>query len=283
MPWTHLELANHLAAAFQTFPQVKAITISGSLASGAADSGSDIDLYIYTTTPIPAEERMALIRKLGPASGTYNEPFWGADGDEWYHAESGIRADCIYFNADWMEEQISRVLDRFEASQGYSTCFWHNVRQSRALYDPQGWYARLKEKASQPYPEELRQSIVAFNHPTLRRVTTSYHQQLSKAVKRDDPVSVNHRLTEIFHNYFDILFAVNRVTHPGEKRLLSFAGKLPRLPESMEADVRAVLAGAGNPSPALIADTDRMLDRLDTFLLTEGFSLPIRYPGEIEP
>ena len=86
MPWTHLELANHLAAAFQTFPQVKAITISGSLASGAADSGSDIDLYIYTTTPIPAEERMALIRKLGPASGTYNEPFWGADGDEWASA-----------------------------------------------------------------------------------------------------------------------------------------------------------------------------------------------------
>lgn len=282
MPWTHLELANHLAAAFQTFPQVKAIAISGSLASGMADNTSDIDLYFYLIAPIPTEERMALIRSLGPASGTYNEPFWGL-GDEWYHAESGIMADCIYWRADWMEDQISRLLDRFEASQGYTTCFWHTVRQSRALYDPQGWFAKLKEKADRPYPEELRQSILAMNHPTLRRVATSYHQQLSKAVKRDDPVSVNHRLTEMLRCYFDILFAVNRVTHPGEKRLLSFAGQLPRLPEAMDADVRAVLAGAGNPSPALIADTDRMLDHLDAFLLAEGFSLPIRYPGETQP
>lgn len=282
MPWTHLELANHLAAAFQTFPQVKAIAISGSLASGMADSGSDVDLYFYLTAPIPTAERMALIRSLGPASGTYNEPFWGI-GDEWFHAESGIMADCIYFGADWMEDQISRVLERFEPSQGYSTCLWHTVRQSQALYDPQGWFAKLKEKANCPYPEELRQAILAINHPTLRRVTTSYHQQLTKAVKRDDPVSVNHRLTELFRGYFDILFAVNRVTHPGEKRLLKFAGQLSHLPETMEADVRAVLAGAGNPSPTLITDVDRMLDHLDLFLLAAGFALPIRYPGETQP
>jgi hypothetical protein len=225
---------------------------------------------------------MALIRKLGPASGTYNEPFWGL-GDEWYHAESGIMVDCIYFGADWMEDQLSRMLDRFEASQGYTTCFWHTVRQSRALYDPQGWFARLKEKAESPYPEELLQSILAMNHPAMRRVATSYHQQLTKAVKRDDPVSVNHRLAEMLKCYFDILFAVNRVLHPGEKRLLNFASKLPRQPESMEADVRTVLTGAGNPSPTLITDVDRMLDRLDAFLLAEGFSLPILYLGETQP
>lgn len=282
MPWTHAELANHLAQAFSAFPQVKAIAFSGSQASGMADSGSDIDLYFYITAPIPVEERMALIRKLGPSHGTYNEPFWGT-GDEWYHAESGIMADCIYWNADWMEEQLSKLLDRFEASQGYTTCLWHTVRQSRALYDPHGWFAQLKQKAERPYPEELRQAILAFNHPQMRRVTTSYRQQLTKAVLRDDPVSVNHRLAELLRCYFDILFAVNRVLHPGEKRLLKFAGQLPRLPESMEADVRAVLAGAGNPSPALLASVDQLLDRLDTFLAAEGISLPIRYPGETQP
>lgn len=282
MPWTHAELADHLTAAFRSFPQVKAIAVSGSVASGMSDAGSDIDLYLYLTAPIPVEERMALIRSLGPAKGTYNEPFWGL-GDEWFHAESGIMADCIYFGADWMEEQLTRVLDRFEASAGYTTCFWHTVLQSRTLYDPEGWFARLKEKADRPYPEALRQSILAMNHPPMRRVTTSYHQQLSKAIKRDDPVSVNHRLAELMRCYFDILFAVNRVPHPGEKRLLKFAGQLPNLPENMDSDVRAVLAAAGNPSPALIVSVDQMLDRLDALLLTEGFSLPIRYPGETAP
>ena len=122
-----------------------------------------------------------------------------------------------------------------------------------------------------------------MNHPTLRRVTTSYLQQLTKAVKRDDPVSVNHRLAELLRCYFDILFAVNRVPHPGEKRLLKFAGQLPRLPESMESDVRAVLIGAGAPSPDVIANLDQLLDRLDTFLVAQGISLPIRYTGETEP
>lgn len=282
MPWTHATLAEHFAKEMSAFPQVKAIAVSGSLASGMADSGSDIDLYMYITAPIPAEERMAAIRKLGPDHGSYNEPFWGT-GDEWYHAESGIRADFIYFGADWMEEQLSKVLDRFEPSQGYTTCFWHTVRQSRALYDPHGWFAWLKQKAEQPYPEELRQAILAFNHPQLRRVATSYHQQLTKAVSRDDPVSVNHRLAELLRCYFDILFAVNRTLHPGEKRLLKFAGQLAHLPENMDADVRAVLAGAGSPSQALLVNVDQLLDRLDAWLLAEGFTFPICYPGETEP
>ena len=59
----------------------------------------------------------------------------------------------------------------------------------------------------------LRQNIIALNYPVLRGVIPAYANQLEKAVKRHDLVSVNHRLAALFASYFDIIFAVSRQLH----------------------------------------------------------------------
>lgn len=266
--------AEELAAQFAGLSQVIAVALGGSQSSGAADVGSDIDLYVYTASEVPLAAQTALIARAGGAlRADLGLPYWGGV-NTWTDTATGIMVDCIYFGAPWMEEQVVRVMEAHQPSLGYSTCFCRTVDQSRALYDPRGWFAALQNRARQPYPEALRRSIIAYNHPVLRTMMTSYLYQIESAVRRSDGVSVNHRVAALLASYFDIVFALNHVFHPGEKRLLAFAlAECPLLPAAVDADIAAVLAAAGSSSDEVIAHLVRLLDRLDDLLVAAGFDL----------
>lgn len=262
--------ARQLATHFAVLPQVEAVALGGSLSSGASDSGSDIDLYVYTRAEIVRAEREAIIARAGGAlQSNLDANYWGP-GDLWVDAPSGILIDCMYFEASWMKEQFERVLIHHQPGLGYSTCFWRTIRQSRMLYDARGWFQELQKQSQQAYPEQLRQNIIRHNHPVLRTILTSYWHQIEKALSRRDAVSVNHRLAALLASYFDIIFALNRVLHPGEKRLLSFAQTECRLlPEEMEADLGLVLGHAACMDAELLGHLGRLLDRLDVLLRRE--------------
>lgn len=273
MPPDHLELARRIAALFAPLPQVEAVALGGSRGGAAveADASSDIDLYVYTRGDIPLEARREIVERTGGATrADLGLTFWGP-GDEWHHAPTGIEVDVVYFDAGWMEEQLDRVLVHHQATLGYTTCFWHIVRGSTALEDPRRWLAGLQARSRVEYPEELRRKIVALNHPVLRGVIPAYACQLEKAAARGDLVSVNHRLAALLASYFDIVFAVNRQPHPGEKRLVAAAVRCcPRLPVGMAADLTEILETATTDLAGLAARVVRLLDRLDALLAAEG-------------
>ena len=267
---THRALAEKLGGLFAGLAEVEAVALAGSQATGADDSGSDIDVYVYTRGEIPLSTRMAIIDQSGGASrANLGLASWGP-GDEWFDAVTGIEADVMFFDCDWMEAQIRRVVQAHQPSLGYSTCFWHTLRLSIPLFDRQGWFANIQALGGCEYPEALRRNIIAYNHPVLRGVIPAYLTQIEKAVRRGDAVSINHRLAALLASYFDIIFAVNRVPHPGEKRLVELARQCcQRLPMEMAADLDAVLASASG-GDGLLVHLDRLLDRLDDFLAAEA-------------
>ncbi len=269
----HLTLARELASAFSAFPQVEAVAVGGSLASGAADAGADIDLYVYTTSVIPLPAREALVAQRGASRADLNLQFWDL-GDEWIDEPTGIEVDVIYWDTAWIAEQIDRVLGHHQASIGYTTCFWNTVRNSLSLYDRVGWFARLQARCRCPYPEPLRRAIIAKNYPVLRDVIPAYLHQIEKAVERRDLVSVNHRVAALLASYFDVLFALNAVPHPGEKRLLEIAvERCAKRPSAMREQVEVVLRLAGMGDAELVQAIDHLIDDLEVVLLQEGFDL----------
>ena len=122
----------------------------------------------------------------------------------------------------------------------------------------------------QPYPEPLRRAIIAQNYPILRRNISSYLHQIERAVARHDLVSVHHRTVALLASYFDILFAINRLPHPGEKRLMACAKKLcARIPAGMEEHVNALISADSNYRDTVIPSANSLVDGLEALLLAD--------------
>jgi len=264
-------LALDLARRFQRFPTVEAIAWGGSQASIAGDRLSDIDLYVYISAVVPLEARQTLLAELGATRSDLNLQYWDL-GDEWYDADTGIEVDVIYWEPAWIESQLDRLWREHQANLGYSTCFWYTIYHSHVLYDRQGWFESLQQQSQQPYPEALRRAIIAKNHAVLRRVIPSYAHQIEKACQRNDHVSLNHRIAAMLASYFDVVFAVNRVLHPGEKRLIERAqAQCARLPVDMAEQIAALLQAACSLDGSVMQRTSALLDSLDDLLRQEGF------------
>lgn len=255
---------------FSPLPQVCALALAGSQSTARADARSDFDVYMFIDGAVPVALRTELAHEFAERMEIDNQ-FWGL-GDEWVEAATGTKLDLIYFDAPWIEEQIERVLVRHQPSIGYSTAFWHTLRNAQPLFDRDGWLGRIKALAEQPYPEPLRRAIVAHNHPILRDTLSSLVYQIESALARNDMVSVQHRTTALLISYFDILFAVNRLPHPGEKRQVEWlTTRGTKIPLEMEQHLDALLAARPvqeNATP-LVERIHALLDRLDALLAAE--------------
>jgi Domain of unknown function (DUF4037) len=230
------------------------------------DAASDIDLYVFVQRPLEREAREALIAALGVSERQdLGVDYWGAS-DQWVDPGSGRHIDLMYFEAPWMRQEIEGVLDQHRVRLGYTTSFCYTMAHATSILDPHGWLAKMRSKCREPYPEVLREKIIAANHRAIRGILSSYEAQIRKAAARGDLVSLNHRVAALVASYFDILFAVNRQLHPGEKRLIALAKDLcPRRPEGMEGGLTAVLTAAASAAEVMRPVT-RLLDRLDEFV-----------------
>ena len=200
-----------------------------------------------------------------------NLSFWDL-GDQWFDLETGIEVDVMYWDQRWIEKQIGRVLISHQASMGYTTCFWHTVLNSEILFDRHGWFGKLQESCKQSYPDKLKRAIIAKNHPVLRAIISSYYAQIKKAVERQDLVSINHRLAAFMASYFDVLFALNEVLNPGEKKILKYVlARCSKVPKGLKQKLLRLFQSAAIGDKKLLHQLNELLDGLDDLLAADGF------------
>lgn len=224
-----------LLSKFEELDQVEAVAIGGSRASGNDDEKSDYDVYVYVTDRIEDDVREAILFEYCDKMEIGNQ-YWEFEDN--VVLKSGIGMDIIYRNLSDMEQFMKFVVEDHNAMNGYTTCFWHNVITCETVFDKTGKFTALQEKCKVPYPQELKKNIIDRNMKLLSGVLPSYDKQVKKAYDRHDYVSINHRITGFLESYFDVIFALNEMTHPGEKKLVKICKEQCKiLPANFEENI----------------------------------------------
>lgn len=217
---------------------VEAIALGGSRVGNAYDTSSDYDVYLYCTGPVAEADRRNILSNYCSIMEIGNQ-FWELEDN--CCLKNGVDIDILYRNLDDLVADIASVVEQHRARNGYTTCMWHNLLTCKILYDRDGRLQKAKARFTVPYPEQLQENIIFRNYKLLQSALPAYRTQISKAIQRRDVVSMNHRVTGFLESYFDILFALNAQTHPGEKRLIQKCKELPILPAQFEENITKLL------------------------------------------
>lgn len=221
--------------------QVEAIALGGSRATGRNDEKSDYDVYVYISDSIDENVRRSILEKYCKYMEIGNS-FWELEDD--VTLKDGIDMDIIYRDMKDFENMVSSVVMDCNPWNGYTTCMWHNLITSKIVIDKNNKLNALQEKYRIPYPKKLKENIISNNLKLLSGMLPSFDMQIKKAENRGDLVSVNHRVTEFLASYFDIIFALNEMTHPGEKRMQSICSMECRiLPDNFDENLNRLFAG----------------------------------------
>lgn len=228
-----------LCQGFKEIDAVAALALGGSRASDRYDKSSDYDLYVYTDGCVDKEQRYKILQQYCSRIELNNQYFETEDDCT---LNDGTDIDIIYRDISAFEQTIKSVVIDCIAYNSYTTCMWFNLVKSAIVYDKDNRLESMVKRYSIPYPEKLRENQIKKGLSLLSGSLPSYDRQIIKAYKRGDTISVNHRISAFIETYFEVLFAVNKFLHPGEKRMLEWAETLQIRPVGFAEDMRTLFS-----------------------------------------
>lgn len=240
--------------------QVEAIALGGSRSGENYDEKSDYDVYLYVTAPIDEDVRRAILQNFCKYMEIGNH-YWEPEDN--CTLNNGIDIDILYRDLNEINEMIADVVERHNPHNGYTTCIWHNVKTCKVVCDKSGRLSEMKKRFDVPYPKELKNAIITRNMNLLSGTMPAYDAQIAKAVSRGDKVSVTHRTAAFLESYFDVIFALNELTHPGEKRLVQLCVKNCKiLPANFEENLNCLFADLLTNPENVAGDLERIVEAL---------------------
>lgn len=245
-------------------PQVEAIALGGSRAGEVYDEKSDYDVYLYCSGDIDEAVRRQILSKYCDRMEIGNH-FWEYEDN--CRLNNGLDIDILYRNLDSFCRDVAAVVEEYRAGNGYTTCMWHNLRTCKVIFDRNGRLGEAKERFDVDYPKQLKENIIDRNMRLLHTAMPAYDMQIAKAVKRGDIVSISHRTAAFMEAYFDIIFALNERTHPGEKRLIQLCKKdCGILPERFEENLVKLFGDLYVDGKAVMEDLSSIICELEKTL-----------------
>lgn len=224
------------------------IAIGGSRSKGSADQWSDLDVYLFSTSVLPGQDRKRVVSTMLPT--VCNVTAWGCDdpfleGGTDFTFE-GVRVECWHRHEASVEEKLQASLSG-EITRQYSPWavmgfFDHavlaDIRSMQVVVDLKGALARWKTRVSS-YPEALRRSLL---HRFMRWAefwpdNPHYHS----AVARVDLIYTSAIVQHTLQALIQVLFALNREYFPGEKQLASTMDKLSLRPQGLSERILRIL------------------------------------------
>ncbi len=247
---------------FTKLLQVEAIAVEGekNIQNGEL---KEYDVYVYYTGTIPEETRAYILRQncrcieVGNRFGEYEDNCILFDGTS---------INLVYRKLEEYITDISDVVDKYNAKNGYTTCKWFNLINSEIIFDRNGKLKRFQERYSVKFPMTLKKNIINNNLKLLSGTLPSFDRKINNALVLNDLVGVNRWVAKFLGCYFDIIFAINEIPQPCKKNIIDYSMQnCTILPNDFEANLTHMFDDMfvkGPKGAVCIADIERIVTEL---------------------
>lgn len=260
-------------------PNLVAVALGGSFASGRATTTSDLDfgLYYREGSPFAVEDIQRVAETLSDRERPVVTDFyqWGpwVNGGAWIGTRSG-KVDFLYRNLDQVERtigdaeigQFQHHYDQQPPNGFYSVIYLAETEIAIPLLDPDRQLDRLKARVSR-YPSKLKSRIV--NESLWSAEFTLKFAETAAAAT--DVYGTVGCTTRVLANLTQVLFAMNDEYFLTDKRLSQVLATFSKLPASYVARMEEILSKPGDDAKQLTA-TVHSLRKLwaEVVALTDG-------------
>ena len=214
-------IACQLADLFGNHPEVSAILVFGSVATGHVDERSDIDILLICHPGIlPITARWYLLSSIGSGwhfhdQSNDNALFADCDVDG---SVEGIFVTMHYQTVSWISEVLSEVLDNGAISTEKMPFRPYTLpallQRAWLLNDKDRFVERWREQA-QRFPQQLQLNLLRHFIPMLRE---NLEDLVANAERRLGPRAFIFRINWAVDALTGILFALNEVYDPADRR-----------------------------------------------------------------
>jgi hypothetical protein len=254
IPENKAKLLQQVIERLSSIPNLEAIVLGGSYASGTQNAGSDLDigLYYFETTPFSIEDiRQAANATARPGTTPTVTGFyeWGAwvNGGAWVETVAG-KMDFLYRNLDHVRRTIQEAqagicrhdYDQQPANGYYSTGYLAETRICVPLYDPASRIVDLK-KEIQDYPVKLKQRIIADSLWSAE--FTLIHAR--GFAEKGDIYNTTGCLVRMAASLTQAIFAINEEFFLSDKKALEKINSFKIVPPAYVEKVLSILSHPG--------------------------------------